>query len=354
MKKLKAGVIGLGMGSGHARRMAAHAGVELTALADQDETRLAQAADAHGVARRYRDGAELLAREKLDIVCIATPNALHKPLAIQALESGAHVLCEKPMAMNADEAAAMIEASRRTGRRLMINFSSRFDPSAWAMKREVQAGTVGDIYYARTTWLRRRGMPGFGSWFGRKELSGGGPLIDLGVHRLDLALWLMDYPQPVWIMASVYDHLASALAREQNKAFDVEDFAVALIKFANGATLSLEASWAGHIRRREQIETHILGTRGGMRQCNPDPKSDYSMETEVYVTRHGIECDLRTGRGYDLIPDAMTHFADCILADKPHMATAEEGLTVQRLLDAIYASAACGRPLRYSDEAPMR
>ena len=346
MKKLRVGVIGLGMGRGHVRRFRKHPRTDVVAVADKDEARLTERADELGVAGRYTDGAELIAREKPDIVCVATPNCLHKPLTIQALEAGCHVLCEKPMAMNADEARAMIAAARKADRRLMINFSFRFNPASWAMKREVESGAIGDIYFARTVWLRRRGMPRFGSWFGQKALSGGGPLIDLGVHRLDLALWLMGYPKPTWVMGSAYNRVATEIARAEGKAYDVEDMAVALIRFENGATVELEASWAGHIRHEEVMETHVLGTKGGLRQNNPDPKELYRFESELYMNRNGFECNVEIGGGRGLVPDAMTHFADCILDDKPHIATAEEGLIVQELLDAIYESARIGEPVR--------
>ncbi len=346
MKKLRVGVIGLGMGRGHARRYKQDARVDLVAVADTDEARLQERADDLGVAGRYRDGAQLIARETPDVVCIATPNFLHKPLALQALEAGCHVLCEKPMALNGTEARAMMAASRKTGRRLMINFSFRFNPTSWAMKKEVESGAIGDIYYTRTVWLRRQGMPGFGSWFGQKTLSGGGPLIDLGVHRLDLALWLMGHPKPTWVMGCTCNHVASALAREEKKTYDVEDLAVAMIRFDNGAVVTLEASWAGHIKRHEMMETYVLGTRGGLRQHNPDPREPYRLESEAYMERNGFECDIALGKGRGLPTDAMTHFTDCILSDTPHMATAEEGLIVQDILDAIYESAGSGEPVR--------
>ena len=350
-KKLRVGVIGLGMGRGHARRYKKDPRVELVAVADTDEARLKERADELDVIGRYRDGAELIASEKPDVVCIATPNFLHKPLAIQAMEAGCDVLCEKPMAMNGAEGRAMIETSRKTGRRLMINFSFRFNPASWAMKREVESGAIGDIYYARTSWLRRQGMPGFGSWFGQKKLSGGGPLIDLGVHRLDLVLWLMGYPRPTWILGSACSHVASELARAEGKTYDVEDLAVAMIRFDNGATVTLEASWAGHIKRFETIETQVLGTRGGLKQSNPDPREPYRFESEAYMERNGVECDLALGKVRGAPADAMTHFTDCILSDSPHMATAEEGLIVQDILDAIYQSAATGEPVRMTDVA---
>jgi predicted dehydrogenase len=346
IRKLRVGVIGLGMGGAHAVNYKKHPGVELVALADLDEVRLKKRAGEFGVSACYTDAGDMLAKEGLDLVSIATPNALHKPLTFQALKAGCHVLCEKPMAMNAGEAREMIKAAKQAKRRLMINFSTRFNPAAWAMKKEVDSGNVGDIYFSRTVWLRRRGMPGFGGWFGQKKLAGGGPLIDLGVHRLDLALWLMGYPKPVWVMGSTYDHLASAIAKEQGKSFDVEDFAAAMIRFENGATLELEASWAGHIRSGELMETRVLGTKGGMLHTHFDETKPYEWGLEIYNDRNGFQTTSRVGQGLAPVPTAMSHLVDCILEDKPHMATGEEGLVVQELLDAIYASAAKGKPIQ--------
>jgi len=202
---------------------------------------------------------------------------------------------------------------------------------------------LGDVYFARTVWLRRRGLPGFGGWFGQKALSGGGPLIDLGVHRLDLALWLMGYPEPAYVMGSTYDHIAAPAAMKEGKAFDVEDFAAGFVKFKNGATLEVEASWAGHIRERDLMHTRLLGTRGGMVQYNIN--EEYEFEAEVFTERDGIRYNVTPAPPYPHAPSAMEHFAESILTDTPHTATGEEGLIVMQLLDAIYESARTGQPV---------
>jgi predicted dehydrogenase len=317
------------------------------ALADPDSDRLAEVGGEHGVANRYASAEAMFDRESLDIVSIATPNCLHKPLTIAAFASGCHVFCEKPMAMNAEEAREMIAAGQVAERRLMINFSYRFTPQAWALKRAVDEGLLGDVYFGRTSWLRRSGMPKFGGWFGIKAQSGGGPLIDLGVHRLDLALWLMGYPEPEWIMASTYDHLARERAAREGKAFDVEDLAVGLVRFKTGATLEIEASWAGHIKERELMETRILGTTGGLVHRNTD--GSYAFEAEMYFDRYGEQCSITLSEPPGGAPSPMHHFADCILDGKRHMARGEEGLIVMQLLDGIYESASRGEPVRVSD-----
>ncbi|NQU38987.1 MAG: Gfo/Idh/MocA family oxidoreductase [Lentisphaerae bacterium] len=342
----RVGVIGLGIGRNHVKSFHSHEHSEVVAICDQSEARLSEIGDEHKISARYRDAAEMIATEKLDIVAIATPNKLHKPLTLMAFEAGCHVFCEKPMAMNTIEAREMLEAGRVAGKRLMINFGFRFSPQSWALKKEVDRGTLGDIYYARTQWLRRRGMPGFGGWFGTKALSGGGALIDLGVHRLDLALWLMGYPRPVWVMGSTYNHIASDLAKQQGKAFDVEDFAVGLVKFDNGATLEIEASWAGNIAERELMQTRLLGSKAGLLQQNIN--GTYEFEAKIYQERDGSQYDMELRPPVPDVPGAAAHFVDALVNDTPHIATGEEGLIVMELLDAIYESSRSGQPVQIS------
>ncbi len=344
MTKLRVGVIGLGMGRGHVQNFAKHPKCDVVAISDLSPERLEETGNEHKIEKRYTNAEKMLQNESLDIVSIATPNTLHKPLTLAAFEAGAHVLCEKPMAMNAGEAREMLAASKAANKRLMINFSFRFTPQSWQLKKEVETGILGDIYYARTEWLRRQGLPGFGGWFGQKALSGGGPLIDLGVHRLDLALWLMGHPKPTWVMASTYNAIASKLAAKKGFTFDVEDFATAMVKFENGATLDLAASWASHIKEGERIQTQILGTEGGLIQRNRD--EGYEFEAELYFDRNDSHYNMQPHGNPPDATTAMDHFADSIINDVPHIATGEEGLLVMEILDAIYASAEKGEPVR--------
>ncbi len=343
-KQLRVGVIGLGVGRAHIKGFQEHSRVEVAAIADPDTSRLQEVGDEYGVAGRYESAALMLRKEKLDVVSVATPNKFHKPLTIAALKAGCHVLCEKPMAMSAIEARQMLAAARKAKRRIMINFSYRFNDQSQALKKQVDDGVLGDIYFGRTVWHRRRGMPKFGGWFGQKAMAGGGPLIDLGVHRLDLALWLMGYPRPTWVMGSTYNPIATAIAKRERKKFDVEDMAVGLIKFANGATLEVEASWAANIREKELMQTRLLGTRGGLMQFNVE--EGYKFEAEIYQERCGDQFDVKLHGVKPLGMSAMGHFADAILANRPHIATGEEGLIVMELLDALYKSAKTGRPVK--------
>ena len=343
-KKLRIGVIGVGMGNAHIHGYRQHPSAEVVALADLDANRLEAVANQVGVAKRYTSVAKMLAKEKLDIVSVATPNKFHMPLTLQALQAGCHVLCEKPMAMNADEARKMLAAAKKARRRIMVNFSFRFTEQSWALKRQVDAGVLGDVYFARTVWHRRRGMPGFGGWFGQKKLAGGGPLIDLGVHRMDLAMWLMGHPKPVWVLAQTYDHIAAPLAKKSKKAFDVEDLAVAMVRFDNGATMIAEASWAGHIKENELQETRLMGTKAGLVQRNLN--ESYSYEAEIYLEKDGTQYDMKVHPPVPAAPSSYAHFVDSIVNDRPHVATGEEGLIVMEVIDAIYASARIGAPVK--------
>jgi predicted dehydrogenase len=343
-RKLRIGVIGLGIGQAHIEGWREHAQAEVVAIADSDAQRLAAVGELYGVAARYTHAEAMLDAGGLDVVSVCTPNKFHQALSIAAFEAGAHVLCEKPMAMNADEGRAMLAVARRAGKRLMINFSYRFSAASRGLKAQVDAGVFGDFYFGRSVWHRRRGMPGFGGWFGRRDLAGGGPLIDLGVHRLDLALWLMGHPRPTWVLGSTHDAIARPLAAASGKVFDVEDLAAALIRFDNGATLIVEASWAAHIQEAELMETRLLGTRAGLLQKNLD--EGYAFDAQVFTEQHGAQLDIRLHPPALAARSAMHDFAEAILAGRPHPAPGEEGLVVTELLDAIYASARRGEPVK--------
>ena len=254
---IRVGVVGLGVGRAHARAYHASELADLVAICDLNETLLTKYKAMYPQASTYRDYEEMFAEGGLDAVSVALPNNLHAPVTIAALRAGLDVLCEKPMATNAAQAEDMLRAAREAGRKLMIHFNYRFSPQSQFAKRYVDEGHLGQVYYAQTRWLRVRGIPKMGGWFGVKRSSGGGPLIDLGVHRLDLAMWLMGYPRAVSVSAVTYDLLGARLAREAGASYDVEDLAAALIRLEDGATLNLEVSWAGGTDKREEMLTAV-------------------------------------------------------------------------------------------------
>ena len=357
-RKLKAGVIGLGMGSAHLAGYLTHPDVEVVAIADRREDRRALLPEKHPAfkGKVYHEGIEMIEKEKLDMISVAVPNDQHKPLTIAALESGADVLCEKPMALNAQEAQEMLDTAKRLGRKLGIDFSYRFNPQSRAMKDLIDQGTLGDIYYGRSVWFRRRGIPGLaaanfntgsgapmGSWFYDKKQSGGGPLIDLGVHRLDLALWLMGYPRPVWVMASTYDKFGPRMAKERGLSYTVEDLACAMIKFDNGATLELDASWASNVKENELQTIRLLGDKGGMYQYNLNEGYTYDVEYYYEIAGRQFDAKMHTAQA---TPSAFHLFADAVRDNTPFLVQPEEGVTVMKILDAIYKSAALGEPVK--------
>jgi predicted dehydrogenase len=276
-------------------------------------------------------------------------------MSIDALAAGKHVLCEKPLAINAAEARRMVEAAREHDRLLMVAFNNRFAGNVRALKDVVDAGTLGPVHYAKAYWMRRHGIPGFGGWFTTKNLSGGGPLIDIGVHMMDLTLYLMGYPEPVAVTGATYNIFgARGLGAHPGweptdlqitNTFDVEDLAVGLVKFANGATLAVEASWAGHQENEEEVGIQLFGRDGGARIYMPGFRKADSLRVFTEVD----------GKVADFAPEyviddeyarEVRHFVECIRTGKQPLAPGEQGVTVMRIIDALYASAASGREVR--------
>ncbi|MBI3948172.1 MAG: Gfo/Idh/MocA family oxidoreductase [Armatimonadetes bacterium] len=339
MDRVNVAVIGLGMGRGHARLYHECPQANLVALCDVDTTRLNAVGDEFNVTHRFTSAEELFQLPGLHAVSVALPNFLHAPMTVAALKAGLHVLCEKPLAMNAGEAEAMVAAAKAANRQLMVHFNTRFSvPSMWA-RQMVDAGVVGPVYFGRTGYNRSRGIPGRG-WFAIKAKSGGGPIIDIGVHRLDLALWLMDHPRPVTVSAATYAYLGTELAARQGFEFDVEDLAAGFIRFKNGATLTLEASWAGNTNRAHDTFTMLLGTRGGINIYRDEATSATKVSVVQEVGGSLVEL---SPKEQIKPPTAQAAFVRAILEGKPNPAPGEHGLAVQRILDALYRSAAEGR-----------
>lgn len=345
MDKLRIGVIGLGMGRSHIRNFQNDPRCEVVALCDVNAESLATFGDEFKVAGRYTDAATMYAQAGLDGVAIAVPNCFHAPLTIEALEAGIHVLCEKPMAMTVAEAQSMQAAADAAGKNLMINFSYRFSDMSYALKQQVDSGAVGSIYYGRTVWHRRRGMPKFGGWFGKKEMSGGGPLIDLGVHRIDLALWLMGHPEPISVCGSTYNVIAAEKARREKKEYTVEDLAAGIVKFANGATLVVEASWALNINENEHMITSLFGDKGGIVQKNRN--GTYEFTAEVYSEEGGNLYTKVLDRAVVPAPTPMAEFVSSIIEKRAPSASGHDGIRVQKILEGLYRSAAEGREIRF-------
>ncbi len=339
-RTVRTAIVGLGLGTFHANKVLKNPDATLCAVADLDATRLETFAPQIGAEHCHTDFREMLAKEKPDLTVIALPNVLHRPATLAALEAGSHVLCEKPMAMNVAECLEMRAAARRLGLTLGINLSYRFNPKSRACKDLADAGCLGHPYHAYTTWTRRDGFPGFGGWFGRKELSGGGPLIDLGVHRLDLAIWLMGNPEPLTASAQIHHHIGRPRAESQNKPFDVEDLAAGFVRFANGASLVFEISWAGHQEDDEPMLTRVMGDRGTLIQRNAGSGHAPVAVLATTVAGHPVTSQVHPKGSFRESIDEMIH---CIQTGDPFLVSADDGIRIQRVLDGLYESARLGR-----------
>lgn len=321
--------------------------VKIVAVCDIREEALESASEKFGVTNLFTDYRQMLAMDEIDAVDVCTPNYLHKQPVLDSFAAGKHVFCEKPLAINAVEGAEMVAAGHAVGKKFQVGLNMRFNSGAQAVKRFVDNGQLGEIYYARAHALRRRGIPAWGL-FTQKDKQGGGPLIDIGVHILDLTLWLMGYPEPVSVTGQTYakfghrEGVLGLMGQWDPATFSVEDFAAGFIRFANGATLSLESSFAANIAEN-QFHTNILGTEGG---AYLDPSND--SKTRVFREESGSLTDT-----YPVFLSKVgTHeaelraFVQAIIDDAPVAVPGEQGLLVTRILDALYLSAEMGHEVR--------
>ncbi len=354
-KKLKAAVIGLGVGQAHCKGYSRNPDSELIAICDIDPVRLKDRGDTFGIPEdmRFIDYHDMLKLPELDVVSVALPNYLHAPVTIDALRAGKNVLCEKPIATSSIEAQCMIDEARANARTLMVCFNYRFrDDSRWLMQMK-NAGKFGDIYYARAGWLRNNGIPGFGGWFTTKALSGGGPLIDLGVHMLDLTLWMMGYPEPTSVSGQAFGKFgprglkAGNWGSKTSGGFDVEDLAAGFIRFGNEKAMQLETSWASHVKPgRDEFFLNLYGTEGGSElkvanYTDHDTLSFYSEECgEPVLVQPNI---INHASPHSL---AVAHIVDCVRSGRPVEATGEQGKMLIRIIEGLYESSMTGREVR--------
>ncbi|MBE7062478.1 MAG: Gfo/Idh/MocA family oxidoreductase [Clostridia bacterium] len=351
MKEIRIGIIGTGnLAAHHAKNYNAIPGVALAACCDLNRERAEEFAKTHNVEKVYDTFEELVKDPSLDAVSVVTWNNAHCAATIAALEAGLHVLCEKPMAMNAEEGKRMQAAAEKSGKLLMIGFVRRFGINADIAKSYVESGALGNIYYAKTRCIRRCGNPL--GWFADKARSGGGPLIDLGVHMIDLARYLMGKPCAV----SAYGVTNNSIGPQENIKFHsrytskdplkdstVEDFASALVRFDNGAALQVEVSFNAHIEK-DELSLELLGDKGGM-----------TIEPELQL--HTVQNDILSNVTpvYSVPKDAFSsffakeiqHFVACVRGEETVCRNpAEDGVELMKILDAIYKSAETGSEVK--------
>jgi len=340
-KKLGVGIIGSG-GIAQGAHMPGYAALpdcEMLAVCDVSESARKSAAEKFNVPHQFSDWKKLLEMDEIDVVSVCTPNTYHFQPTVDALRAGKHVLVEKPMAVNSAEAKKMGAEAKKAKKKLMVGQTARFSPQSRLMKEFMESGAVGDVYYARAMALRRRGIPGWGA-FTSKKLSVGGPVFDIGVHILDLTLWLRGFPEPKSVSGKVSDFIGARPGRQvagmgswDPKKYGVEDFGVGLIKFKSGATVVLESSWALNIPE-DLFSTMICGTRGGLQS------SPLKLIREEMGSLTIASPELLGGPGGH--GEEVRAFIECIQKDLPEPVPAAEAIITQRILDGIYASSKAG------------
>lgn len=348
--KIKIGVIGAGnIGVVHVQGFQDLAQeCEVVGITDVNQQLAKTKAEELGIPRVFETIDAMIASRDVDAVVIGVPNKFHAPIAVQALAAGKHVLLEKPMALDMEAAHAILQASRESQATLMIAHQLRWDSVAMQIKDQVERGELGDIYTAKTGWYRRKGIPGWGTWFTRKDASGGGPLIDIGVHMLDLALHLMGNPKPIAVSGATYAKFGPERKGiggwgkpDWSGVFDVEDLATALIRMEDGSTLTLEVSWAVHMDTDNQPFIHLMGSSGGASYRGSTgklltEKFDRPLDADLSVKEGDEGARLRMNR----------HFLECIREGKEPLTSVLTGYTSNLVLDAIYESSRTGAEVR--------
>lgn len=357
-KTFKIGIIGCG-GIAHGKHMPAlknQPNAEMVAFCDIVEERAREAADKFGVpgARVYTDYRELLKEESIEVVHVCTPNDSHADISIAAMEAGKHVMCEKPMAKTAADARRMRDVAKRTGRKLSIGYQNRFRADSQYLKKICSEGELGEIYYAKAHAIRRRAVPTWGVFLD-EEKQGGGPLIDIGTHALDLTLWMMDNYEPKVVLGTAFHKLsqrqnaANAWGPWDPAKFTVEDSAFGMIVMKNGATIMLESSWALNTLSTGEARTTLCGTEGGADmqdglRINGEKHSRLFMN-QIQLDAKGV--DFYDGRKESPADLEAREWLRAIEQDTDPVVTPEQACVVSEILEAIYESAKTGKAVYF-------
>lgn len=357
-RKLRAGIIGLGVGQAHAKGYINSPHSELVAICDLNETRLHEWGEKWNVEAQYTNYMTMLHEAKLDIVSVCLPNAAHAEVSISALKGGVHVLCEKPMAINVAEAEAMVASAKTSQRHLMVSYNYRYRSDSQWMRHMVKDGNLGNIYHAHVIWLRETGIPGWGL-FGSKAASGGGALIDLGVHVIDLALWMMDFPAVKTVSGqtrSLFGLLGrKTWGRTEGEAieggFDVDDGSVAFLRLANRVCMTLNIAWAEHGQPQEDMfRVELQGTEGSaiLHVRNYKNEDTLRFYTEMAGEPVTVIPGVRFGgaQGHEAM---IKHLIESIQNGEEPTTNGEQGLIGVQILEALYQSADTGREVVLGD-----
>ena len=316
--------------------------VEVLAISNHNKERAEVLAEQFSIPSVFENYQDMLDEMKLDAVSICTPNKFHAEQTIAALLAGCHVLCEKPPAITPEEAALMEDISKKTGRILVYGFHYRYSPEVQTLKRFIQEDELGEIYAGTVKAVRRRGIPGWGV-FANKELQGGGPLIDIGVHMLDSALYLMGYPEPDTVFGTAYQKLGNRkgvglLGDWDWENFTVEDMARGMITFKNGSSLLLETAFAANIEASEEMQVSLMGEKGG---ANLFP-------LKIFQEKHGTLIDIQPVflPKRNMYKEEIHHFINAILEGKQNLSTPRQGVILQNIVHALYESALKGEAVK--------
>jgi predicted dehydrogenase len=334
------------------------AGAELVAVADVNADAAAQAAAKHGAGTSFGSVAEMLDQSGADAVSVIVPNKFHAPLAIECLNAGKHVFCEKPPALNAAEVEQMIAAAESAGKHLMFNFNNRARPESYAMMERIHDGTIGHINSAQAKWIRRTGIPGFGGWFTTKALSGGGPMIDL-LHMVDLAMHFMGYPKPKCVLGQTFcDFITDkqfkgpwGLPDNADGTTDVESAAHGFVTFETGQVLSMQVSWAEMVKR-EEVSVVFQGTKAGgkvERLFGSDGLDETAIDScELYQQIDGqrVDTTIEVAACEDMGRSrSAANFIATIEGKEEPLNTPAEALSLMQVIDGLYESASSGKPV---------
>ncbi|HEY5792263.1 MAG TPA: Gfo/Idh/MocA family oxidoreductase, partial [Chthoniobacterales bacterium] len=315
------------------------------AVQDMNAARVGELCASCGIPKACATAAELLADPEVDAVYIAVPNKFHVPLAIQALEAGKHVILEKPFAMNYAEALLAAEAARKCGRVLTLGMNQRFGQNPQKIKALVEKGVFGEIYHAKAYWLRRSGIPRLGTWFGNRDIAGGGCLYDIGVHLLDLCLYVIGRFDATAVSGNTYTKFGNRGLGEggwgksdrEDARFDVEDFASAHLRFPDGLSVSLDAAWACHTSQAHRLDVELFGTEAGAQVMDA---RIFRRDAQLgeYVIAEGFPAAVRYPHG-----ERFHNFINHLLEGEELCVTLDQALAVQRILDGIAESSRLGR-----------
>jgi predicted dehydrogenase len=341
MRKIRVGVVGVGMIANifHLDNYSKHPQVELVAVADKDLERAKQVAEKYGGIAAYGSAEEMFKNAKLDAVSICTFNASHIELALLALDYGLDVLVEKPMGVSSADAVRLKEKAASSDAIVMVGMSSRYRYDVRALQGLSAAGELGEIYFAKARILRRRGVP-FG-WFTDFKLSGGGPMMDIGVHALDAVWWMMGCPEVDQVVGKLFRKIApyetegvgfySAMSSDnkEDPIYDVEDMGAAFITFKNGAALTIEASWAVNGSEDNAMMIDLFGTKGG---ASLHPLTMFKESGNIPV-EHTLKIQEN-----DYYKEEIGQFVESVLTRKQPSADAAQGYEIVRMLEAIRIS----------------